>query len=64
MEYLEYLKSVGGIVTETEENIDILQYVADSHNIPTLVNATNASVRIPDGSSVELNSETSCIQDI
>jgi hypothetical protein len=38
--------------------------VADSHNIPTLVNATNASVRIPDGSSVELNSETSCIQDI
>ena len=62
--YLEYLKSVGGIVTEDDENLDILQYVADRSNIPTLVNAKFASKKIPDGASAELNSENSCIQDI
>lgn len=62
--YLEYLKSAGGIVTEDENNLDILQYLADRSNIPTLVNAKHASERIPDGSSAELNGANSCIQDI
>jgi len=62
--YIEYLKSVGGIVTEDGQNLDILQYIADRSNIPTLVNAKQASEKIPDGTSAELNGEEGCIQDI
>ncbi|MFO7895837.1 MAG: pyruvate kinase [Candidatus Cloacimonadales bacterium] len=62
--YVEYLKSVGGIVTENELNLDILQYIAERSNIPTLVNAKQASEKIPDGTSAELNGEKCCIQDI
>ncbi len=62
--FLEYLKSVAGIVTENEENIDILQYLADRYDIPILINAKLASSKIPDGTSAELDSENKCIRDI
>jgi len=62
--YLEYLKSVGGIVTENEENLDILSYIAELSNIPILIGAKHASEKIPDGTSAELNCDIGCIQDI
>ena len=62
--YLEYLKFVAGIVTENEDNLDILQYIADHFNIPTLVNAKDASHKISNGTSSELDSKESCIRDI
>ncbi len=62
--YLEYLKSAGGIVTENEENVDILAYIAERSNIPTLIGAKYASEKIPNGTSAELNCDIGCIQDI
>ncbi len=62
--YMDYLKSAAGIVTENEENMDILQFLAQKTNIPTLVNVREASIKIPDGSSAELDTSRSAIIDI
>lgn len=62
--YLEFLKTVAAIVTENEENQDILQYLASKTKIPTLINAKDAALKLPDGTSAELDTSRQAIIDI